>query len=524
MPSPEWLLAVTTLGSANLLFLDGHGLEVTRDLNGGVSFSFWLDSRNSALAELMVGKRAIKVYRGGVLRAHGRVWEPIRHGPDQVAIEVRDPWSVVKNRRVRVDVTYTATDAGTIAWNLIALQNGYKTTRMRQGSIGASVSRDRTYEAGKLVGEAVEQLAGVSRGFYFTIDPVDGVAGTQSEFRVVGPTINICPNPSFETNNSLWSVTNATIVKVVDPVLPPVTAGDDGGKLTAVAAGDFLLYRDWGGGTPGQGNQFTISGHVYLPPGDALIGKTITVLIQETGGTFGSQSTSTPYVLRDGWQRVSHTHTFIRADRTTAEGRFTIAGTAIGQNAVFDAIQFEHGLLSSYVDGDQPLAAWNGTAHASSSVGPPRSGDAEDDVLFEFGDGTTAGLEGYEVQVLLPRNRVVARGGEGTTPAVAEDAASITEYDLYEEELSFTDVTIQTTLQGHADAELRPAPIKTYTFDPGPDSPMLWDHFDVGDIVRFRIKNGPLLEQGTGRVTSATVQVGDNGSERLSRIIMEQVT
>jgi hypothetical protein len=83
---------------------------------------------------------------------------------------------------------------------------------------------------------------------------------------------------------------------------------------------------------------------------------------------------------------------------------------------------------------------------------------------------------------------------------------------------------VQTTLQQHADAELRANPIKTFTFDPGPTGPMLWDDFDVGDIVGFRIENGSLIETGTGRVTSASVSVGNGGAESLSKIVLEQVT
>jgi hypothetical protein len=336
---PTWQLAVTDLASANKLFLEGSGLEVTRDLNGGTSLKFGAEARDAALAELTVGKRGIKAYRDGELRFHGRVWEPVRYAPDVVQFECRDPWAVVKNRRIREEVSYALVDAGDIAWDLVSLQNGYKTTRLREGANADSQDRDRTYEAGKLVGEAIEQLAGVINGFWFRVDPVDGVAGTQAELVILHP-----------------------------------------------ASG---------------------------------------------------------------------------ADR---------------------------------------------------------------DVLFEFGEATSAGLDGFDLQVLLPRNRIVARGGEGTEPAVAEDAASIAEYDLYEDEVSFTDVTVQATLQAHADAELRPAPIKTFTFDPGPTAPMLWDDFDVGDVVGFRIENGPLVETGTGRVTSATVNVGDAGAETLSRIVMEQVS
>lgn len=344
----DYAVVITDLLGNNIAFLDGFNLETTRRLSSFCDGKFELKSRDPALAGIFVGKRAVKVYRNGLLRAHGRIWEPLSYDQDKVTVEFRDPWGVIQNRRIRAQTRFDQIEAFTIAWDLIEAQNGYYTTRLRQAAQqGTSQLRDRTYDPGKLVGEAVEQLSEVLNSFWFRIDPVDGVAGTQGEF--------------------------------------------------------VTLYPD--------------------------------------------------------------------------------------------------------------------------------SGSTRPTCLFEYGDETSGTIETYEVQVLLPRNRVTARGalvgGDAASTqltSVFQDDDSILEYDLYDDEVSFSDVSEQTTLDQHAAEELRPAPIKTYSFVPLPGrGPMLWDDFDVGDIISFRILNGAFEEAGTGRVTACTVKASDNGAEQITNLTMEQL-
>lgn len=82
---------------------------------------------------------------------------------------------------------FVATDAGAIAWSLINTQNARGTTRLRSGAIAASVNRDRTYIEGSIVADSILELAEADNGFYFLVDPVDGVPGIFGEFVVRWP-------------------------------------------------------------------------------------------------------------------------------------------------------------------------------------------------------------------------------------------------------------------------------------------------------------------------------------------------
>lgn len=182
-------LVVTDLVGTTRAFLEAYGLKLTRAINGAAKLEFSAATDDPKARELLIGKRAIKLYRDGVLRFMGVLGEPFVDGPDSVSCVAYDPFFFLKAAHVGdttlADVTYTGTDAGAIAWDLIE-SLGYE-THLRQGSIAASVSRDRTYEPGKSIAEAITQLAEVDGGFYFRVDPVDGAGATFGEFTVLYP-------------------------------------------------------------------------------------------------------------------------------------------------------------------------------------------------------------------------------------------------------------------------------------------------------------------------------------------------
>lgn len=189
---PEWLLAITDLDESNTrTFLEGNDLKLTRRLNGGNTLTFNAESRDERFEEISIGNRGVKAYRDNELRFHGRVWEPMTWRATQINVECQDPWAHVENRRVAAGTVYQNTLAEDIAWALIedvAVDDAFGTVvRIQRGPNDMSVSRDRTYETGKPVGEAVRELAGVINGFYFRIDPVDDVPGIQAEFVTLYP-------------------------------------------------------------------------------------------------------------------------------------------------------------------------------------------------------------------------------------------------------------------------------------------------------------------------------------------------
>lgn len=69
-------------------------------------------------------------------------------------------------------VTFTQVDAGQIWWSLIDTTNQDSPTGIGQGSIEATMLRDRTYDLGKQLLEAGQELTGVIDGFDYEIAPV----------------------------------------------------------------------------------------------------------------------------------------------------------------------------------------------------------------------------------------------------------------------------------------------------------------------------------------------------------------
>lgn len=79
----------------------------------------------------------------------------------------------IEERYTAATRTFSSVDAGQIAWTLISETNtadGH--TGIREGTVGATQDRDRTYEH-KQVAEAITQLGEVIGGFDWQITPVD---------------------------------------------------------------------------------------------------------------------------------------------------------------------------------------------------------------------------------------------------------------------------------------------------------------------------------------------------------------
>lgn len=332
-----WNVVIADVGGFTRSFIEGIGFQHTRRLNGWSDVRFSLDTLDVRTVEVSVGERTVKAWRDGVLRFHGRIWEPLQDTASLVQVEARDPFAGLMARRVRTETVDNFTDAGLIGWNLINAQNAFTSTNISQGVIDTSVSRSRTYEAGKTVGEAIVQLTEVEDGFFFTIDPDESVPGVYGLYRVKYPT----------------------------------------------------------------------SG----------------------------------------------------SDRSAS-------------------------------------------------------------VRFEYGEGTQANIADYAISTLLPVNRITATGQQLTSSA--EDVASQNQYGMYEQEKAFSSVTLQATLDEHAAAELRPAPIEVFSVTPNPESPLLYEDFDVGDLVGLTIRHGRINRTISARVTEATVNVDDNSDERLSGLILEE--
>lgn len=186
-------LVVTDLAGTARAFIDGSGIKLTRKINGACFLEFSAATDDPNARELLIGKRAVKLYRDGVLRFCGIIGEPFVDGAFSLPVAAYDPFRYLDAAHVG-DVTlapavYDATDAGTVAWDLIdALP--YE-THLVQGTLQASVKRDRTYDPGKSISEAILQLAEVDDGFAFRIDAVDGPGAAFASFNALYPNAGV---------------------------------------------------------------------------------------------------------------------------------------------------------------------------------------------------------------------------------------------------------------------------------------------------------------------------------------------
>lgn len=166
----------------------------------------------------------------------------------------------------------------------------------------------------------------------------------------------------------------------------------------------------------------------------------------------------------------------------------------------------------------------------------PDAGLERPEVRFEYGAGTLDNVNDYEHVELLPRNRIVAAGAAdagGRITQTREDAASQSLYGLFEDELAYTEQTSTDLLLQAAAGAVRPEPVLTVQIQPGPDAPLVYRDFDVGDFVRLRILERPAATaeepepaasidlETWARVAEATLTEDANGIQTLGALVLE---
>lgn len=186
---------------------------------------------------------------------------------------------------------------------------------------------------------------------------------------------------------------------------------------------------------------------------------------------------------------------------------------------------------------EQPLDGVAGV-YSELEIRYPGSGVDRPKARFEYGDDTYANVDDYTITETLPQNAVTATGaGDGDAKLVSRktDAGSIATYDLLEAEIAFSDVSIQATLDQHAQEHLRPLPGATITIAPidggaavagGTYVPRLWRDIDVGDVGRVTIHDGATVWDNVHvRLTEATIEISDTSAaaESLTGLVLEVV-
>jgi len=180
----SWSWEALDLAGVNRAVVVPRSATVTRRLLKPSVLSVAVDGTGAA--ELGTSARVLRGWRrpaaGGarVLRATGRA-AGITAAASTDALEVVtvpavDALGHLANRVVVASATYTQQTPWFIAADLVADQDARSPTGLAVPEAVSGPPRDRTYEFGKNVAEAVQQLAEVDDGFYYVVDPQDDPA------------------------------------------------------------------------------------------------------------------------------------------------------------------------------------------------------------------------------------------------------------------------------------------------------------------------------------------------------------
>lgn len=203
-----WQAIIVDRAGVPVQYVTPRGLTISPRLNGPVAVSFAVDLREGDTSEIMVGSRGVRLLREGEVRFQGPIVAPLGYSATPSArtltVNAVSPLGVLSRRFIRdstdeAAVQYASTDAGAIAADLLAIANAQEQTHLRIGDVGASVARDRSYELGKQIGEAIEQLAGVGNGFWFRDRPVTGEGAVWAALDV------LYPDPGVDRPGALFS-------------------------------------------------------------------------------------------------------------------------------------------------------------------------------------------------------------------------------------------------------------------------------------------------------------------------------
>lgn len=185
-----WKFILATVTGATICELDGaRSRKVTWRRDGPADASWSMDGRATILSDIPVAADVeelltdLLVYRGKRLMFRGRVGassDEIDEDSHTVSFAANDYREMLYRRQVSVippavSKTYSSVDQSGIAWDLV-----YDTTQLTGGNVmgitrgsgqTTGVIRNRTYESGKNLGEALTELGQVINGFEWEIDP-----------------------------------------------------------------------------------------------------------------------------------------------------------------------------------------------------------------------------------------------------------------------------------------------------------------------------------------------------------------
>lgn len=217
-----WEFELCDLAGVTIGLLRPRSVRVTRNLNAASSMELTVDSAPALTTAAFVrGWRAPTAGGARVVRATGKIQGGLllaaaRDALETLDIVATDGYGVLADRLVQAAATYTATTPGDIVADLITDQNARAATGLAAPTNDAGPPRDRSYDPGKNVAEAIAQLAEVDDGFYFRVDPTEDAAFSQ--LVLLHPAPGNDETASFEFGEG----TRANLARIQVDVRPPV--------------------------------------------------------------------------------------------------------------------------------------------------------------------------------------------------------------------------------------------------------------------------------------------------------------
>lgn len=175
----RWDFTAHLPGQAEPLFdlAGASGVKATFRLREPSTLEWSMRGADPATNEIVELGTDVLAWRNGVRLARFRVApssDEITEDAHTVGYQAFDYRGVLNRRALYDQTVFTSEDQSDIAWALIAAaqaETGGGMFLARGAGEVTGVNRDRTYEAGKSIGEALSQLAAVIDGFDFDTGP-----------------------------------------------------------------------------------------------------------------------------------------------------------------------------------------------------------------------------------------------------------------------------------------------------------------------------------------------------------------
>jgi hypothetical protein len=211
LPGTRWdLIAMTPSGEALGDLIGAKAKTFTFRLNEPSTVEWSMPGTDPGAPLVDELSTDVEAWRNGVRLLRARVGassDEIGADSHECRFSAVSYRGLLYRRTVWTETTFSADDQADIAWDLIAATQALTggDLRITNASTSTGVNRDRTYEAGKNLGEAIQELSDVDGGFDWEISP-------ELEFKVWYPGRGVARDFA-----AVWGDTVAGVRRQLDP-------------------------------------------------------------------------------------------------------------------------------------------------------------------------------------------------------------------------------------------------------------------------------------------------------------------